>query len=91
MTKAEEAKIKALVEFLNANPEYSVEIVGYADKATGSAKRNMQVSKLRVDAVMKKMSQLGAPVDRVSTSYVGDTQQPFAENDMNRVIICTVK
>ena len=91
VTKAEEAKIKALVEFLNANPDYSVEIVGYADKATGSAKRNMQVSKLRVDAVMKKMTQLGAPVDRVSTSYVGDTQQPFAENDMNRVIICTVK
>ena len=91
VTKAEEAKIKALVEFLNANPEYSVEIVGYADKATGSAKRNMQVSKLRVDAVMKKMTQLGAPVDRVSTSYVGDTQQPFAENDLNRVIICTVK
>ena len=91
VTKAEEAKINALVEFLNANPEYSVEIVGYADKATGSAKRNMQVSKLRVDAVMKKMTQLGAPVDRVSTSHVGDTQQPFAENDMNRVIICTVK
>jgi outer membrane protein OmpA-like peptidoglycan-associated protein len=91
ISKAEEAKVLALVEFLNANPEYSVEIVGYADKATGSAKRNMQVSKLRVDAVMKKMAQLGAPVDRVSTSYVGDTQQPFAENDLNRVIICTVK
>ena len=91
VSKSENAKIQKLVEFLNANPDYSVELVGYADKATGSAKRNMQVSKLRVEAVMKKMTQLGAPADRISTSYLGDTQQPFSENDMNRVITCTVK
>ena len=42
-------------------------------------------------AVAKKMISLGAPADRVSTNYVGDTEQPFAENDMNRAIICTVK
>ena len=91
VSKSENAKIQKLVEFLNANPDYSVELVGYADKATGSAKRNMQVSKLRVETVMKKMTQLGAPADRISTSYLGDTQQPFSENDMNRVITCTVK
>ena len=51
----------------------------------------MQVSKLRVEAVAKKMIDLGAPADRISTSYVGDTEQPFAENDLNRVITCTVK
>ena len=89
--KAEEAKLAKLVEFLNANPDYTVELVGYADKLTGSAKRNMQVSKLRVETVAKKMIALGAPADRISTSYVGDTQQPFAENDLNRVITCTVK
>jgi outer membrane protein OmpA-like peptidoglycan-associated protein len=89
--KSEEAKLVKLVEFLNANPDYSVDLVGYADKKTGSAKRNMQVSKLRVEAVAKKMISLGAPADRISTNYVGDTEQPFAENDMNRAIICTVK
>jgi outer membrane protein OmpA-like peptidoglycan-associated protein len=89
--KSEEAKLVKLVEFLNANPDYSVDLVGYADKKTGSAARNMQVSKLRVEAVAKKMISLGAPADRVSTSYVGDTEQPFTENDKNRAIICTVK
>ena len=89
--QSEEAKLVKLVEFLNANPDYSVDLVGYADKNTGSAKRNMQVSKLRVEAVAKKMISLGAPADRISTKYVGDTEQPFAENDKNRAIICTVK
>ena len=89
--KSEEGKIAKLVEFLIANPDYSVDLVGYADKKTGSAKVNMQVSKLRVEAVAKKMISLGAPADRISTSYVGDTEQPFSENDLNRAIICTVK
>ncbi len=91
VSKSEEAKLVKLVEFLIANPDYSVDLVGYADKMTGSAKRNMQVSKLRVEAVAKKMISLGAPADRISTSYVGDTEQPFTENDKNRAIICTVK
>ena len=89
--KGEEAKIVKLVEFLKANPDFTVEIVGYADKLTGSSKRNMQVSKLRVEAVVKKMIELGAPAERIASNYVGDTEQPFAENDLNRVIVCTVK
>ena len=51
----------------------------------------MQVSKLRVEAVVKKMIELGAPAERIASNYVGDTEQPFAENDLNRVIVCTVK
>ena len=89
--KAEEAKILKLAEFLKANPGYSVEIVGYADKLTGSSKRNMYVSKLRVEAVVNRMIELGVPTDLISSNYVGDTQQPFSENDLNRVIVCTVK
>ena len=89
--KSEEAKLVKLIEFLNANPDYTVDLVGYADKATGSAKRNMQVSKLRVEVVKKKMIELGVPADRIASTYVGDTVQPFAENDQNRVIVCTVK
>ena len=51
---------------------------------------NLQVSKRRVESVQKIMSKLGVPADRISSSYVGDTEQPFAQNDLNRVIICTV-
>ena len=89
--KSEEAKLQKLINFLNTNPDYSVELVGYSDKATGTASRNMYLSKVRVEVVKKKMIQMGVPAERISTSHVGDTVQPFAENDKNRVIICTVK
>lgn len=89
--KSEEVKLKKLINFLNTNPDYSVELVGYADKATGSPARNMYMSKARVKVVYDKMIEMGVPAERISTSHVGDTVQPFAENDMNRVIICTVK
>lgn len=89
--KSEEAKLLKLINFLNTNPDYSVELVGYADKATGTAAVNMKVSKIRVEVVRKKMIELGVPAERIESSHVGDTVQPFAENDMNRVIICTVK
>ena len=89
--KSEEAKLLKLINFLNTNPDYSVELVGYADKATGSPAVNMKVSRVRVEVVKKKMIELGVPAERIESSYVGDTVQPFAVNDQNRVIICTVK
>lgn len=89
--KSEEAKLVKLIEFLNTNSDYSVELVGYADKATGTPKVNMHVSKARVQIVKNKMIELGVPAERIESSHVGDTVQPFAENDKNRVIICTVK
>ena len=88
--KSELPKLNKLAEFLLANPDYSVQLVGYSDKLTGSAKVNLQVSKRRVESVQKIMSKLGVPADRISSRYVGDTEQPFAQNDLNRVIICTV-
>ena len=89
--KSEEAKIIKLVNFLNENLDYTVDLVGYADKGTGSAARNMYVSKLRAEAVKAKMVELGVAPERIAATYVGDTEQPFAENDMNRAIICTLK
>lgn len=88
---SEDAKLVKLVDFLKSNPDYTVEFVGYADKATGTAARNMYMSKARAEVVKKRMLELGVPEDRMKSSYVGDTIQPFAENDLNRVIICTVK
>ena len=89
--KSEEEKLIKLINFLNTNPDYSVQLVGYADKATGSPKVNMQVSKARTEVVRKKMIELGVPAERIESSYMGDTVQPFEQNDMNRVIVCTVK
>ena len=88
---AEDAKLVKLAEFLKANEDYIVDLVGHSDKATGSAARNMYVSKMRSDSVKERLLELGVPADRIYATYVGDTVQPFAENDLNRVIVCTVK
>jgi outer membrane protein OmpA-like peptidoglycan-associated protein len=87
----EDAKLVKLADFLKANEDYNVDLVGYSDKATGSASRNMYVSKMRAEAVKARLVALGVPAERVNATYVGDTVQPFSENDMNRAIICTVK
>ena len=89
--KSEEAKLIKLINFLNTNPDYSVELVGHADKLTGSPAMNMKVSKARVEVVKNKMIELGVPAERIESSFVGDTVQPFSMNDQNRVITCTVK
>ena len=89
--KSEKEKIAKLVDFLKANPDYTVELIGYADKGTGSPKVNMEVSKARAEAVKKVMVDLGVAAERIDASYVGDTVQPFEKNDLNRAIICTVK
>jgi hypothetical protein len=50
----------------------------------------MEVSKKRMAVVIEKLEKLGLEASRVTTDYKGDTVQPFAENDMNRVVICTI-
>lgn len=83
----ENAKIQDMVAFLKANPSVKVSVTGYADVATGNPKLNMQYSKDRADAVTKALVAAGISADRISTDAKGDTTQPFAENDMNRVCI----
>ena len=49
--KEQAAKIEALANWLNANPDFSVAITRYADKETGTAKGNMELSQKRSEAV----------------------------------------
>ena len=91
INKESEAKLVALANFLKANQDFTVDVVGYADKQTGSSKVNLECSQKRAAAVVAKLVKLGVSENRISTSYKGDTVQPFAVNDKNRAVICTVK
>lgn len=85
----EYAKLDKLAEFLKANPEIGVNVTGYADKGTGTAKYNQYISKARANRVTKELtSRYGIEASRITTDYKGDTVQPFADNDQNRVTIC---
>lgn len=91
VTDAEMAKIKELALYLNNHNDAVVEITGYADAGTGTPSINERLSAKRAEAVKRILvGDCGIDVSRVRVSHKGDTVQPFAENDMNRVSICII-
>ena len=64
-------------------------VKGYADAKTGNPEYNMELSKKRAEVVKNKLIEYGAT--NVSIEALGDTVQPFAHNDMNRVAIVIKK
>lgn len=89
--KAEGQKLETLAEWMKANPDFNVALVGYADKETGTAAGNLKLSENRAKVVKERLVKLGVPAERISTAFKGDTVQPFAENNKNRVVICTLE
>lgn len=75
-------------EYLKSNPNATVEIVAYADRETGTPDYNMKLSERRAKAVADALtSQYQIDSSRISLDWKGDTVQPYAENDWNRVAI----
>ena len=90
VTEDEAAKIAAFAQWLKNHPKAKAEITGYADAGTGNTGINSNLSRQRVQAVAKILTQKhGIPASRIKTAYKGDTVQPFAANDDNRVVIGT--
>lgn len=82
------SKVARLAEWLKAHPKATVEVTGYADKGTGNADINYRLSKERMEAVVKMLTgKYGIDASRFSGKIKGDTEQPFSENDKNRVVI----
>lgn len=89
---AEMNKVEALAQWLNEHPEANVTVVGYADAGTGSASVNMYVAKKRANSFAKLLNQkYKISNDRITVEAKGDTEQPFSENDKNRVVIAVAK
>ncbi len=86
---SELGKIADIANYLNQYPQAKVDVRGYADVQTGNAKINDRLARERADIVVKKLIEdYGISADRITYSSYGDTVQPFAENDLNRVSIC---
>ena len=67
-------------------------IVGYADEQTGNANINMSLSQRRAEAVKKALiDNYGVNPDNIVIDFKGDTVQPFATNEWNRVAIINIK
>lgn len=89
--KAGSKKLDALADFMKTHEDYTLLIVGYADKATGTAAVNMKVSARRAEAVKNRLVDLGVSETRMTVTYKGATEQPYEEVVKNRVAICTLK
>ena len=72
------------------NTGQKIKVVGYADKKTGNPKINIWLGEQRAKAVAKElMTKYGIPSDMLIVEWKGDTEQPFAINNWNRVVIMT--
>ena len=89
ITLAESTKVKEVAEYMQKYPDSKVTVTGYADKKTGNAKINRDLSIKRANAVADALRlQHGIDAERIKVEAKGDTEQPYAENDLNRVSIC---
>lgn len=82
------AREKAHFEYFseNVNADSKLKVDGYADKQTGSAKRNQQLSEQRVKAVVDLLKKAGASEDKIESAAHGASVQPFEGAAKNRVV-----
>ncbi len=88
----EEVNVYNMAQWLKANPDAKISIVGYADKDTGTADYNLNLSKQRAEAVAAQLTnKYGIASDRLSIKYDGSSVQPYDVNNWNRIVIFTDK
>jgi len=86
--KNQEISIYNTAEYLKANPNAKVKVVGYADKQTGTAAYNMKLSERRANTVANALiNKYKIGKDRVKVEWKGSSEQPYKENAWNRVAI----
>lgn len=73
------------------NTDTKLVVVGYADAKTGTKARNQWLSEKRANVVKDYLVKLGVNADNITIDAKGDTEQPFSENNLNRVVIFSVK
>lgn len=88
---SEVEKIEHIIAVMKQYPEAVVSLTGYADKFTGTAKRNMFLSEKRAEVVCKALLDAGISQDRITTNYYGDTKQVSEVPEENRVTICVTR
>ena len=86
----EEVNIYNMAEWMKANPNEKIIVVGYADKDTGTAEYNMGLSDRRATAVIDQLvNTYGIDESRLTKEFRGSDVQPYSTNDWNRIVIFT--
>jgi outer membrane protein OmpA-like peptidoglycan-associated protein len=93
ISATEASKVKEVADYLDANPEATVSVTGYADKGTGSLETNLRLAKQRAQIVVDTLVKTyGISPDRIQSDSM-DTSvfQPYPDPIQNRVAICIAK
>ncbi len=91
ITDVEMVNVFNIAQWMKANPDQNVAIVGYADKDTGTSEYNMGLSQRRAQAVSDALvNKYGINPDRLSISAQGSDVQPYDVNNWNRIVIFNV-
>jgi len=91
ITKEAKKKINAAAEILKVNNIVKVDVTGYADKETGSATRNWELSKERAENVVNALVEAGVDPSQLKTSWKGDTEKVSNVPAQNRTVTFQVK
>lgn len=92
VSSSEMPKLEEIAAYMEKHPTAKVSITGYADKGTGNPRVNKKYSEARAKMVAGLLhDKFGISNSRISYSFMGDTEQPYAENDLNRLTICVAE
>jgi len=82
-------KVREIAEYMKKYPESKVVVTGYADKGTGNPTINYKYAEARAKKVAETLEKnYGIAASRITYNSKGDTEQPYAEKELNRVSIC---
>ena len=77
LTKDAKKKVEAAAEILKVNPDVKVNLVGFADKETGTPAGNWTLSQKRAEAIADALVEKGIAASQLVPSWKGDTEVPF--------------
>lgn len=88
----QEVNVYNVAKYLRENPDKKVRIIGYTDKATGTAAINERLSRERAQNVADIITgKYGIDKSRVITSWEGQTNPPFDVTEWNRAVIMYIE
>lgn len=92
ISNREMINVENVAKLINAMPNEKFVISGYADKATGSAKRNAKLAQARAESVYKALTQkYGVNADQLTVEGKGAVAPMFFnEHSLSRAAIVTI-
>ena len=84
-------KLGQIAQILKDNPDAKISITGYADSATGTARRNQVLSAERAAKVVEMLKSAGISASRITSVGTGSDKDASKGPAANRVAVCIVK